>query len=148
MVVFIATVLTACIKIATKVPGEYVWVNSFYPNDEAVVSPDQSLVTITDKSGNYYYLITFYAFNPNNIKDERQGFVISLENHDIVTARKAAEKKLLTMLGISKEVACSLSVTVNVAGDINDVVAGKNYGLSFCPDGKEFPLNWDQVVSQ
>jgi hypothetical protein len=125
--------------IETKVPGNPISVKNFYMDPEASVFRDKSYVEITDKNN---YSIIFYAYNPDDPSSKKQAFVISIENPDIAKARNIAEQKFLTMLDITKDKACKLVVNVSVSGEINEFVAGENYGLSFCPDGKPFPSPW------
>jgi len=80
------------------------------------------------KTADYYF--DYYANN--------QLFVITLTNRDIKTARENAEKDFLNTLQISKEQACKLNIQLGVPFSINEAAAGKNYGLSFCPNGKPF----------
>jgi hypothetical protein len=47
--------------------------------------------------------------------------------------RVRAEDALLEKLGISRQEACKLEVSVAVPGSWNLELAGVNYGLSFCP---------------
>lgn len=68
-----------------------------------------------------------------------QGFIITLQNSDLTTARTAAEKDFIDALGITEEQSCLLKVTLNVPFDVSQVASGRNYGLSFCPNGKPLP---------
>ena len=68
-----------------------------------------------------------------------QGFIISLLNPDLQKARNEAEKAFLETLGISKEQACLLKISLGVTADISEKAAGQNYGLSFCPNGRPLP---------
>ncbi|MFA4817776.1 MAG: hypothetical protein WC608_03615 [Parcubacteria group bacterium] len=67
-----------------------------------------------------------------------EGFIIAIQNPDIQTARDIAEVDFLQALGITKDQACSLKVTLGVPYNVNQQAAGQNYGLSFCPNGKSF----------
>lgn len=78
-----------------------------------------------------HYEIIYYG------KDE--SFVIAIKNKPVQNARDAAEQALLDALGITPQEACKLSVQLSVLGSVDLELAGQNYGLSFCPDGK--PLN-------
>ncbi|MFZ2225915.1 MAG: hypothetical protein WA064_04875 [Candidatus Moraniibacteriota bacterium] len=68
-----------------------------------------------------------------------QGFIIAILNPNIQAARDAAEKDFLKTLDITKAAACKLKVTLSVPFDVNENASGKNYRLSFCPNGKAFP---------
>ena len=67
-----------------------------------------------------------------------QGFVISIEDVDVVSARSAVESNLISLLGISAEDACKLNVSLSVPRDVSTDLAGTNYRLSFCPNGVAF----------
>lgn len=70
---------------------------------------------------------------------EDQGFIITITNPNIQQGREEAEQNFLFYLGITKEQACKLRVDLGVPAFVNGPAAGKNYGLSFCPNGKPFP---------
>ncbi|OGI15597.1 MAG: hypothetical protein A2Z52_01200 [Candidatus Moranbacteria bacterium RBG_19FT_COMBO_42_6] len=68
-----------------------------------------------------------------------QQFVIAIQNpEDIYGARTRAESDFLESLSIDREKACELNVTLSVPVQVNEKNAGKNFGLSFCPNGKPF----------
>ncbi len=58
---------------------------------------------------------------------------------DLRVARQNAEEEFLVRTGLSREEACKLNVDLRVPADVNFQLAGKNYGLSFCPNGIPFP---------
>lgn len=66
-------------------------------------------------------------------------FNITILNPDIQTARDKAEDEFLKTLGITKEAACKLNVSLGVPINVNEKTAGIDYKLSFCPDGIPFP---------
>ena len=68
-----------------------------------------------------------------------KSFVISLYGENLNDSRNKAEQAFLESLGITKDEACKLDVTLAVAPEASKSAAGKNYGLSFCPNGKPFP---------
>lgn len=70
---------------------------------------------------------------------EFKSFVITLYGNDLNDSRNKAEQVFLESLGINKDAACKLTVVLAVSPDASRNVAGKNYGLSFCPNGKPFP---------
>ncbi|MDO8529736.1 MAG: hypothetical protein Q7S18_03645 [bacterium] len=75
------------------------------------------------------------GFSYNN----QRSFLISIKSSDnLEETRKKAENELLSKLEISGEDACLLDVSVNVSKDIDENLAGRNFGLSFCPNGKPF----------
>lgn len=70
------------------------------------------------------YYIAFYP------KDN--GFLITINNPDVVSAAKKAEAGFLNDLGISKDDACKLKVSITVPAGVNEKYSGKIYGFSFC----------------
>lgn len=82
------------------------------------------------KENSYYYM----AYYPQG-----NAFIIAMMNADIETARQMAEKDFLEILGISKDDACKLNVSLTVPMSVNAEAAGGDYHLSFCPNGEAFP---------
>lgn len=113
------------------------------------ISTDQGVVSINDIEKNPVEKIAFdgsVVFGKTDNYDMSyyppdQGFIITLENQNLQSARMEAENDFLHLLGINKEQACLLKVTLNVPYDISKEASGINYGLSFCPNGKPFPKN-------
>lgn len=101
-------------------------INNLYKNPAEKLSMDG---VSFDKNSDH--LLSFYP--------QHQGFIITITNPDIEKGRTDAENAFLKDLGITKEQACSLRVTLNVPAYVNDAAAGRNYGLSFCPNGIPFP---------
>lgn len=65
-------------------------------------------------------------------------FTIGLFEEPFGASRRAAEEKLLKLLGLPEVALCTLDVSVGVPDTIGGAYAGKNLGLSFCP--KAIPL--------
>ncbi|MFA6193275.1 MAG: hypothetical protein WC726_00200 [Parcubacteria group bacterium] len=112
-------------SIAVKDGG--VVINNPYKNATTVVSGNADV----QKTPNYeiVYLAT------------SKSFVISLSGSNLADSRSQAEQAFLDSLGVSKTDACKLTVSLGVAPEVNKAAAGKNYGLSFCPNGKPLPTN-------
>jgi len=72
---------------------------------------------------------------------ELKSFVITLYGANLNDSRNMAEQAFLESLNIKKDAACKLKITLAVSPESNASVAGKNYGLSFCPDGRPLPVN-------
>ena len=62
-------------------------------------------------------------------------FVVLLQNQNFDQTRKEAEKAFLDSLQISKRQACQLNVYLGVSLETNFGLSGRDFGLSFCPDG-------------
>lgn len=112
-------------KFTIKTPEGNVEVNNVYRN--AIERLSKNGVAFKD---NDYYM----AYYP-----EDQGFLIVIQNTDIEATRKKAEADFLEILGITQEQACKLRVSLTVPLKVNEKAGGGNYGLSFCPNGKDFP---------
>ncbi|MFA5961412.1 MAG: hypothetical protein WC848_01875 [Parcubacteria group bacterium] len=82
------------------------------------------------KNTQYYYM----AYYP-----KQQGFIIAMMDPNIQKAREIAESDFLDILGITKDQACQLNVSLTVPPTVNETASGGNYGLSFCPGETEFP---------
>lgn len=76
----------------------------------------------------------YMAFYPQD-----NGFLISINSSDVVSAERKAEKSFLKQLGITEEQACELKVSITVPYSVSEEYSGGNYTFSFCPDGN--PLN-------
>ncbi len=59
---------------------------------------------------------------------------ISLLGEPLEQARLTAEEELLRRLGVEKADVCDLSVRVSTPGFVNPDFAGRELGLSFCPN--------------
>lgn len=70
-----------------------------------------------------------------------QSFLISLKGGDLPIVRIDAEKELLADIGLTEDEACQLNVATTVACNVNQKACGTDYGLSFCPSGKQLPKN-------
>jgi hypothetical protein len=113
------------IKVATdKGP---VFINDIEKNPIEKIAYDSSVVF--GKSDNF----TMSYYPPD------QGFIITIDSPALEQSRQQAEKNFLDLLGVSKEQACLLKVTLNVPYNVSEAASGQNYGLSFCPNGKPFP---------
>lgn len=106
--------------------GGTVNLNNVYRN--SVENLSQNGVAFKDKSD--YYM----AYYPQN-----QGFLIVIRNPDIKSARGKAEADFLQTLDIDKTTACQLNISLSVPYSVNPAASGKEYGLSFCPDGMPLP---------
>lgn len=73
------------------------------------------------------------------------GFLIAINSRPAQLARLKAEAALLEILGIKKEDACTLLISLGVPYDVDPNMSGKEFGLSFCPDGILMQIN-DQIV--
>jgi hypothetical protein len=134
---------------------EIIGTNQTININHAVPSPDADKFSIDTQNGTvdvnnvYKNPLDHLSFDGVSFKDnsdyfiayypQEQGFLIVLHNPDIGIAREKAEADFLQTLGITKEQACSLNVSLTVPEDVNSLASGGNYGLSFCPKGKPFP---------
>lgn len=111
------------IKVKGRDGGE-ILVSNFYKH---ALKTGENLVVIKEEP--QYTIVHF----PND-----QGFIISLLNQPMKTARETAEKDFLDALGITKEQACMLRVSLVIPRGVDYELSGKNYHLSFCPNGIAF----------
>jgi len=78
-----------------------------------------------------------FVRNENYVMDfypEDEGFIIALENPDVFSALKKAEEDFLSKLGITKEQACELKVSITIPVSVSEKYGGGVYGFSFCPN--------------
>lgn len=107
------------------------------PNGEKIEISDPEKIAqekIDEKGyllkGNSAYDMLYYKYS------EGPSFLITLLSDNLEPTRAAAETEFLSTLGISKEQACKLLVSLTIPGDVNESLSGDDYHLSFCPDGK------------
>lgn len=79
---------------------------------------------------NEWYKIIFFS--------EDEVFLITLKQAPLRQAVSLAESEFLKQLNIDKQSACALKVYVTVPRDVDETASGKNYSLSFCPEGADF----------
>jgi hypothetical protein len=72
--------------------------------------------------------------------EDKTTFTIIVNARPLTETRKKAEQALLRKLGISEVEACHLNVDLGVISSVDIDMSGKNFGLSFCPNGTSFPL--------
>lgn len=102
-------------------------INDFYKSPTAeIIDPQKDAYIVKTERYNLVYITV------------DQSFIISLFGEDFQVSRDVAEKEFLNKLGITKDQACQLRVSVGVRStDMN--IAGKEYGLSFCPNSRPVP---------
>ncbi len=110
--------------LAIPIPGGNLPVNNITQNP---VQTETDTVVFAQTG---QYSIIYY---PNE-----QTFSITINAQPVQAARDAAEAALLQKLGISQTQACSLTVSTYVPFDVDQNLAGQDYGLSFCSNGKAF----------
>ncbi|MDE2311529.1 MAG: hypothetical protein KGJ93_00360 [Patescibacteria group bacterium] len=71
---------------------------------------------------------------------KEQSFLITILSQPAAAVRQAAEQELLRQLQIREADACRLNVSLTVPAAVDANLAGKDYGLSFCPSGLSFSL--------
>lgn len=113
-------------KMTISAGGSDIKINNLYKNPVSILNHSGVLFQQTSD-----FEMLFYSSD--------QGFIVSLLNPDLKKVREEAEKAFLDTLGISKEQACLLKISLGTTADINLEAAGQNYGLSFCPNGKPLP---------
>lgn len=111
-------------KTAIPSDGKNVIINDPYKNALKIVSGNADM----KKTANYDIVYL----------GDLKGFVISLYGENLNVSRNEAEQTFLSLLGITKDEACKLDVTLAAAPEASKSAAGKDYGLSFCPNGKPF----------
>ncbi|MCH7535166.1 MAG: M23 family metallopeptidase [Bacteroidetes bacterium] len=125
-------------------PKVFIGNNVQLDQDKIIIESKKGTVTTnnflkifdSDGSGSYSlamkdnYHITYYR--PDN------GFQIAILTRSAKTGRKEAEQALIKILDITEKEACGLFVTLSVPFSIDPALSGRNYGLSFCPDGISF----------
>lgn len=71
--------------------------------------------------------------------EDRTAFTIVINARPLSETRARAERALLEKLGITEKEACRLNVDLGVIASVDLDMSGRNFGLSFCPNGLPFP---------
>ncbi len=71
--------------------------------------------------------------------EDKTTFVITIYKRPLSDTRIKAEQDLLQKIGISEKEACNLNVNLGTIASVDENMSGKNFGLSFCPNGISFP---------
>jgi len=82
------------------------------------------------------FLIVYTA--PDSFGNPAQ-FLVSLQVEPLGETRLAAEAELKNRLKLSTEDLCALDIQVWTGIEINEAYAGRDLGLSFCPDATVLP---------
>ena len=106
-------------------PAGSVSVKNFYKNPVEVNSERDALIERTEQ-----YDIVYLAGDSS--------FLITISRQPFDAARQAAEDDFLKTLQITKEEACRLNVALRVPRFVDENLAGKDFGLSFCPNSIQF----------
>ena len=115
------------------------------PNGPTISIPtSQGSVQVPDVTQNpVFQTIDTYDFKKSDQYEivyfsQEKSFTITILAPPAQQSRDAAEQAFLDTLAISKADACKLSVSLTVPYDVDPTLAGKDYGLSFCPSGSQF----------
>lgn len=115
--------------ISLQTPSGAVQVSNFYKTAAAIY---ESYIQIESTSD---YDIVF------NGHPEEFDLVIGLTSKPIASALAKAEAALLRILKIEREDACKLNVRVGVPDWLDPILAGGDFGLSFCSIRTPFPIS-------
>ncbi len=100
-------------------PSGSVTVSNFYRNPVEVNSERDALIRKAEE-----YNILYFAADGS--------FLIRVAQAPFETSRRMGEEELIRILGIAREEACRLNVSVTVPVSIDAAYGGKVYDLSFC----------------
>ncbi|MDR3642100.1 MAG: hypothetical protein P4L74_00540 [Candidatus Doudnabacteria bacterium] len=101
------------------------------PVSDFTKHPQEVLGATTVIKQNDNYSIVYFPVD--------QSFLITILAQPVQQNRDAAEQLLLSQLQVSEADACKLAVSLTVPAGVSEQLAGVDYGLSFCPNGKAFP---------
>lgn len=107
------------------ISGGTLAVENFYKKPKELLPHGDVVITET---GDYSFLYIAYD----------QSFLITINNPNIHQARAVAESDIPILLGIPARDVCTLKFSLTVPGDVNLEASGRDYGLSFCPNGIPF----------
>lgn len=95
-----------------------------------------------DAENNGYYSLDTDPVDPRYHIEyiaETQYFNIALLQEPLGASRRAAEARLLSLLGISKDDLCKLAYFVSTPNSVSQQYAGTNLGFSFCANAVPLP---------
>ena len=104
--------------------GKQIQVNDFTKNLQAKTEASDVIAETNQ------YTISYFTAD--------KSFLITLESQPLKDSRAAAEQALLSKLGITQAQACQLKTSVKTTFDVDQVWAGNELGLSFCPNSIQF----------
>lgn len=104
--------------LAIQIPAGKIMVKNF--TKEAVKQGEDTLLLRQNENFSILYFKT------------DQSFLIVLNSEPLKQNGALAEQELLKFLNIYEIEACTLKVSLTVPAEVNNKIAGKNYGLSFC----------------
>lgn len=129
ILIFIITLIIAELPKTKKISikgenGQMIAINNIFKNN---VSSNGAILFLAQNSD--YSIYYYMSFNT---------FYIEIKNQEFSYYRKEAETKLLKLLSINQEDACKLPINLSIPYDYQDPKSKINYGLSFCPNAKNF----------
>jgi len=96
----------------------------------------RTLESTTDMGSGMYSVTTLenVTDKPFDIifNEANASFAIGLTKEPVSQARYEAERYLMQSLGLSEDEMCALNIFVGVPFAVNEFLAGKNLGVSFC----------------
>lgn len=107
------------------ISGGTLAVKNFYKKPKEVLPHGDVVITETSD-----YSFLYIAYD--------KSFLITINNPNIHQARAVAESDIPVLLGIPPHDICTLKFSLAVPGDVNLEASGRDYGLSFCPNGIPF----------
>lgn len=93
------------------------------------LSPQDTLAESTSD-----YDIVYFDFDTKD-----RSFLIDIKGADIMSSRTKAEAAFLQLTNLDQNQVCLLNVSLRVSSVDYANLAGEEFGLSFCPNGKAFP---------
>ena len=101
-------------------------VSNNFLNNPVEKTPSSTLV-----ANNPLYQVIYFGID--------KSFLITLLSKPLKQGRADAEQALLAKLNISQSQACNLKISVNVTNDVDQSLAGRELGLSFCANATVLP---------
>lgn len=100
--------------------GATLTVRNFYKNAVEITPYDYVVIKDT-----FYYRLLFF--------EKDNGFLVSIKDPNVETARAVAELELPDILGLAQQELCNLDIFITVPFYVSETRSGKSYTLSFCP---------------
>lgn len=104
-----------------KIESSGIEINNVFKEEDSKITPQKDVLVSEESLYQILYLTQF------------DQFLISIITPNFEEARRIAEAEILQKTGVSKEEACKLDVQITTPSYANLELAGKTFGLSFCP---------------
>ncbi len=114
--------------------GTQIFVDEFVPEEQPEWAGDTGYQLLGSESEAYHVI-----YIPADDFGAPASFIVSIIQEPMGANRIAAESALRSLLKIANAQMCALDIQVVVSVSLSEAYAGRNLGLSFCPNSVRLP---------